>query len=409
MIPIFLVIHSPIVPHSSSSPLNSHFHPLKKRGARGDLNLSVEQELAREMGAPPYSVHEISASIPVHVWAETLNVTEVGLIFDPEFWYSSQCWKQWFTALLKEGTSNLINVPLGNQDVSWQAGRDISPYLTLPGLETAATYRGKERWMIGRGQNVSTFDVAVVPLSLLRTVPDNIKIGDLPDYWIKISTEVRIFCEGWLHAFNALREAQAREDLIALCQWQGLVLELGCANGLMAKTCKEKGYPVTWLGVDMHTRALKSALPWLDLAIQADIENLLPFSEKTRFNRIVCADVLEHVPYPWKLLSRLRQYISHDGFLVASFPNVGHWSIIDDLLAGRWDETPSGILCVSHQRFGTKKSWQGWLEKSGWEVILWEEEKVPLHSHWDKYDFGSQVVDYDSLETFRYRILARKK
>ncbi len=397
MIPIFQVIHSPTAPHSNDS--------LHRKMALGDVN--IEQQLAREMGAPPYPVQEISDSIPIHAWAETLNVAEVCLLFDPEFWYSSQCWEQWIAAILEEGTDNLINVPLGNQDVSWQAGRDISPYLTLPGLETAATYRGEERWMRGRGQNLLAFCVAVVPISLLKTVPDNLKLGDLPDYWITIGTEVRIFCEGWLHAFNALREAEARDDLIALCQWQGLVLELGCANGLMAKTCKEK-YPVTWLGIDMHNSALKNALPWLDLAIQADIQNPLPFSEETRFNRIVCADVLEHIPYPWELLSRLRQYISSDGFLVASFPNVGHWSIIDDLLAGRWDETPSGILCVTHHRFGTKKTWQGWLEKSGWEVIRWEEEKVPLPSHWEKYHFGDQVIDYDSLETFRYRILARR-
>lgn len=94
-------------------------------------NLNIEQQLAREMGAPPYPVQEISDSIPIHAWTETLNVTEVCLLFDPEFWYSSQCWEQWFTAIREEGTDNLINVPLGNQDVSWQAGRDISPYLTL--------------------------------------------------------------------------------------------------------------------------------------------------------------------------------------------------------------------------------------------------------------------------------------
>jgi 2-polyprenyl-3-methyl-5-hydroxy-6-metoxy-1,4-benzoquinol methylase len=390
MIPIWLVINS----ENSKPPL----YPIE----------TIEQQLARDMGAPPYPVQEISASTPAQTWAETLDVSEVCLISDPEFWYSPQCWQQWFTALMEKGTGDMINVPLGNQDILWRAGREIPLYLTLPGLEMAATYRGKERWMVQCGENLPTFCVTVVSTALLKLLPDNIKLGDLAAYWAMNGAKVRIFCAGWLHSFNALRMAEAREDLIALTSWQGKVLELGCANGLMAKTCKEKGYDVTWIGIDMHKSALVNASDSLDLAIQADIQKNFPFSEGTRFNRIVCADVLEHIPYPWELLARLRQYISPDGLLVASFPNVGHWAIIEDLIAGRWDETPSGILCVTHLRFGTKKSWQRWFEKSGWEVILWEEEKVPMPPHWHEYHFSSHVDD-ESLETFRYRILARSR
>jgi SAM-dependent methyltransferase len=142
----------------------------------------------------------------------------------------------------------------------------------------------------------------------------------------------------------------------------------------------------------------------------ADIERALPFPDQIRFDRIVCADVLEHVPYPQRLLEQLRRVISEDGLLIAAFPNIGHWSILDDLLQGRFDEAPSGILCVSHLRFGTRYSWENWLSRSGWEVLRWEAEKVPLpdhRRHGYPVQVGDKPVNFESLETFRFRIVAR--
>ena len=45
------------------------------------------------------------------------------------------------------------------------------------------------------------------------------------------------------------------------------------------------------------------------------------------------------------------QVLPPGGVVVLSVPNVGHWSVVADLLAGRWDYLPAGLVCVTHLRF----------------------------------------------------------
>ena len=380
---------------------------LVKYGNR-DLVETREQQLARQMGYPPWELKSVLPSQNGRKLANAQKGPLIGFIFDPEFWYSHRCWGRWVAALLQDGAGGTINAPLGNQDPSWRTGLNVPVYLTLRGLENASDFEGSSRWIVKRGERPESYCVVVAPVSIIKELPEDLNIGDLPSFWARSRQEVRIFCEGWLHSFNAIKDAGSRHDLISMCKWHGMVLELGCGVGLMARTCKEVDFDVCWIGVDLNGKALFQARSFLDMAVQADINLPLPFSHNIKFDRVVCGDVLEHLPYPWDLLSSLRQWMQPDGLLIASFPNVGHWSVVEDLLAGRWDETPSGIFCVSHLRFGTKKSWERWFEKSGWRIIKWEEEKAPLPNEWIiSPDRCQKVCDLESLETVRYRLSAQ--
>jgi len=53
------------------------------------------------------------------------------------------------------------------------------------------------------------------------------------------------------------------------------------------------------------------------------------------------------------------------GRIVLSVPNVGHAAIVEDLLAGRWDYLPIGLLCYTHFRFFTRRTLASWLERLG--------------------------------------------
>jgi len=372
------------------------------------VTFSQEERLAKKMGMPPWKTGEIAASIPAAPWAAKMKSENIGLIFDQEFWYGPELWTQWLHALEGEGNGGIINVPVGNQDPSWRKFLAPQPYLTLNGLEKASNKKGGERWVTRPCFKPEGFMVAVVPLSFLTSLPSELSLGGLPEYWARKAEKVRIFCEGWLHAFNDVREAGSREDLLAMCKWEGRVLELGCGRGLMGKVCKKVFPEVEWVGVDFHLPVLKEARIWMDAAVQADVQSGLPFAESVRFDRIVCADLLEHLPYPWETLGLLRSKIRPDGLLVASVPNIGHWSVVEDLLMGRFDETPAGILCVSHLRFGTKKSWQRWLQDNGWHSYIWEEERLPVPSDWVvPYHILQERCDMESLETIRYRVIAR--
>jgi 2-polyprenyl-3-methyl-5-hydroxy-6-metoxy-1,4-benzoquinol methylase len=361
-----------------------------------------------EMGEPPSGWSPLQGSATVGDLLQRAENGLLGLTFDPEFWYGKGCWRRWLEALAHEGTSGRINVPLGNQDPAWRAGMSVPLYLTLRGIERASELVGPVRWSVRLSPRPEGFMVAVVPRGILEALPVDLALKDLPNYWAREGQEVRIFCEGWLHAFNVIEEAGRRPDLLSMCDWQGQVLEVGCGRGLMAEACKEAGSRVFWVGIDLDLDALTRARTSVDLCLQSDITQPLPLSQKIKFDRIVCGDVLEHLPYPWHFLLSVRKWMKPDGFLVASFPNVGHWSIVEDLMAGRWDETPSGTLCVTHVRFGTKRTWARWLEASGWEVIRWESEKVPLPGGWQTcVEDKAGDHNLEGLETYRYRVLAR--
>jgi 2-polyprenyl-3-methyl-5-hydroxy-6-metoxy-1,4-benzoquinol methylase len=374
----------------------------------GRKTLTPERALAIEMGEPPWRWTQISASASVGKLLRMTKSDLVGLVFDPEFWYGKQCWVRWLDALSEDGTAGKINVPLGNQDPSWRIGLAVPGYLTLREVEKASQFVGPKRWSVRRCPRPEGFMVAVVPRHALKSLPGDFILKDLPGYWSREEEEVRLFCEGWLHAFNVIKEAGRRPDLLSMCDWHGKVLELGCSSGLMAVACKEMGSRVFWVGIDLDLDSLKRARASVDLCLQADITQTLPLSQKIKFDRIVCGDVLEHLPYPWRFLKSIRKWMKPRGFLVASFPNVGHWSIVEDLMAGRWDETPSGTLCVTHLRFGTRRTWARWLQAAGWEVIRWESEKAPLTEGWHACLGGSAGdQDLEGLETYRYRVLAR--
>jgi SAM-dependent methyltransferase len=382
------------------------FFHIVKQGT--DISSTPEQKLAVQMANLPADTETVSGSRTLSEFIPRICGDAVGLIFDDQFWYSPACWERWLSFLTEDGLENMPNLPVGNQDPAWRQDVSVPPYVTLRGLETAAETCQSFRWKKVRAQRLESFAAMVLPRGYLADMDPDLALESLPYVWVSHQIPVRLFGNGWLHSFNALRDAGHRHDLLSMVDWHGTVLELGCGQGLMAKACKENGGQVRWVGVDLNISALSAARSHVDLAIQADAEFSLPISRRFRFDRVVCGDFLEHLPYPWQFLKRLRTRMAPEGLLIASFPNVGHWTVIEDLLSGRWDETPSGILCVTHLRFGTRQSWGRWFENAGWQIVRWESERLVLPHQWRQtMPILNEAADMESLETLRYRIVAR--
>jgi len=85
---------------------------------------------------------------------------------------------------------------------------------------------------------------------------------------------------------------------------------------------------------------------------------LLPFpSTIGTFDCILYADVLEHLVRPDECLRRQQSVLAPTGEIVASIPNVNHYSVVLPLLrAGEWRYVDSGILDSTHLRFFTLKT-----------------------------------------------------
>jgi GT2 family glycosyltransferase/Flp pilus assembly protein TadD len=109
-------------------------------------------------------------------------------------------------------------------------------------------------------------------------------------------------------------------------------------------------------GIEPVEHAARDARTKLDRVITSKAEDALAELPDGYFDVMVCADVLEHMQDPAAFLAQARNKLSLRGEVVASIPNVRHWSVLVDLLEGRWDYQDAGILDRTHLRFFTRKS-----------------------------------------------------
>lgn len=147
------------------------------------------------------------------------------------------------------------------------------------------------------------------------------------------------------------------------------ILDVGCGNASTGEMLKRTGKAREVVGIEIDVQAAQKASQKLDKVILGDIEEIeLPF-EKGYFDYIVCADVIEHLIDPWGTLKKLRKYLSLNGFLIASIPNVRHWSILKPLLLKKnWNYVEAGILDEGHLRFFTYNSILDLFTNSGFRV-----------------------------------------
>ena len=104
--------------------------------------------------------------------------------------------------------------------------------------------------------------------------------------------------------------------------------------------------------IALSTGAYKDVIPFdLDLINRDDFPQYL-----SKFDFIICGDVLEHLKNPIFVLDILKSYLKDNGVIVASIPNISHMSIKANLLLNDFTYTPSGLLDETHVHFFTYKS-----------------------------------------------------
>ena len=146
------------------------------------------------------------------------------------------------------------------------------------------------------------------------------------------------------------------------------VLELGCATGYVSRILAERRCRV--VGVDGNAEAAAEARRGCVEVVVADLDTIdcgVVLGDR-RFDVILCGDVLEHLKEPSRLLAQLRPLLRPGGYVVASLPNVAHASVVAELLAGRFNYGPWGLLDDSHLRFFTRESIRECFERAGFVV-----------------------------------------
>ncbi len=149
------------------------------------------------------------------------------------------------------------------------------------------------------------------------------------------------------------------------------VLEIGCGMGRLGQAFKARVPDCAFFGVELMHDAAQEARARLDGVLCANIENDVSRVRELaeHFDALVLGDVLEHFQDPWRVLTELRSFITPDGMCVACIPNVGHWSMVAELLQGKWRYADQGLLDKTHLRFFTLDTAVALFENAGWTVL----------------------------------------
>ena len=154
------------------------------------------------------------------------------------------------------------------------------------------------------------------------------------------------------------------------------VLDVGAADALLSRHLGEAGWRVTGIEADAHLAA--AGRPYCEQMIVSDLDHELPEFDEP-FDAIVYGDVLEHLVDPLRTLQGLNRWLSPNGRVVVSVPNVAHLAIRLSLLMGRFDYFDRGILDRTHLRFFTERSLKRLLLAAGLVLVRRTATAVPLY------------------------------
>lgn len=158
------------------------------------------------------------------------------------------------------------------------------------------------------------------------------------------------------------------------------VLDIGAGSGALGRYlgtrqgCVVDGVERD-LGAAMLSRRSYRRLVVADLEASA-LTSLFPAGA---YDYVFCADILEHLRHPLGVLKDARRLLRQDGHLLISIPNFAYAPLLAELLAGRLQYRPVGLLDDTHVRFVTRMSLEQMLREAGLAPVAVARVIKPAH------------------------------
>ena len=269
------------------------------------------------------------------------------------------------------------------------------------------TWRGLERYAAAK-QSASELqpkgafrEGALVGLVSLATLKTSKSLQELVHWQVP---------SAFAHDFSDYHSGSRSEVIHMLPGTCKKVLDVGGGEGGFLKALKQSHGCETHLA-EYSAQSCEVARTQVDKVWQGDFFST-PINEK--FDCITFLDVLEHTTAPLNWLERARGLLAGNGSIVASIPNVGHWTVIADLLEGRWDYAPVGIHCITHLRFFTRHSIEALLDEAGFEIESLEATRVKPPPWWHTSGFkvatsNALNIEDDNLSAYAFLVRAKLK
>lgn len=149
-----------------------------------------------------------------------------------------------------------------------------------------------------------------------------------------------------------------------------VVLDLGMGTGALGKFLREEKSVVAD-GVTFNPGEEAIAAQWYRKTAVLDLDNadLTAFFQPGSYDCIVCADVLEHLKNPHRVLEVCRLLLKPGGRILVSVPNAGYCGLIAELLQGDFRYRTEGLLDTTHLRFFTRRSLSRFFKGCELEIV----------------------------------------
>lgn len=266
---------------------------------------------------------------------------------------------------LETGSGGLV-LPVSNEP--WSEEARLAPpfaYHTPALLEEAVRFMAASA-APPRPATSPRSGVFAVRRRVLSKLPGELPLDEVPERVGPMGEPVLIEPAAYLHRYGEM-DGQARVDLVSkVPAGASTALDVGCSRGETAQALRKAGV-LRVVGIEPNAAAAAEAVRRCDRVLAVALEEVR--EEFTgEFDAVLFGDVLEHLVDPSAALARVRPWLSDRGVVVASVPNLGHWSIVADLLEGRFDYVPYSILSGTHVRFFTRRTVHDLFEASGYRV-----------------------------------------
>jgi len=205
-----------------------------------------------------------------------------------------------------------------------------------------------------------------------------------------------------------------RDDVINLIpDWIRKALDVGCSIGTLGEQIKQKNHAEV-VGIEFNEQMAKVAKGKLDKVIVGDIEkiNLGDYFSPNYFDCIIFADVLEHLRNPWDVIKNVIDFLNNKGIVIASIPNVMHYTTIINLMIKRyWPYRERGIHDKTHLRFFTIKNIKEMFQDAELEIIkIKRNYRIIERPHrFNRFSKCFAFLPFREFLTFQYLVVAKKK
>lgn len=138
------------------------------------------------------------------------------------------------------------------------------------------------------------------------------------------------------------------------------ICEFGCGAGAFARSVRSKNPQVHYVGIELMPDQLEFAKKDLDVGLCRNLDRLEDWSTDAELHaaippesldHVIFGDVLEHLYDPQRTLNQAAFRLAPGGSALVCIPNVQHWSVFAQLVAGTWPQTDAGLFDRTHIRW----------------------------------------------------------